>query len=57
MAANPAKFQLMFLGDKDILVDNVLLEPTNCVKLLGINIDCKLNFTPHVYTDTMQSCI
>jgi len=45
----------MFLGDKRensafVLVDNVLLEPTSCLKLLGVIIDCKLNFTPHVQT-------
>ena len=53
MAANPDKFQLMFLGkNKDniakISFENIILQPTNCVKLLGINIDNKLNFNNHV---------
>ena len=53
MAANPDKFQLMFLGkNKDniakISFENIILQPTNCVKLLGISIDSKLNFESHV---------
>ena len=48
MAANPAKFQVMFLGAKEpviyFVVDNILFNVTNSVKLLGITIDNKLNF-------------
>jgi hypothetical protein len=51
MAANPAKFQVMFLGAKepvtDFVVDNILFNVTNSVKLLGITIDNKLNFKCH----------
>jgi hypothetical protein len=52
MIANPAKFQLMFLGRAtipiNIKIGNNMLKPSDCVKLLGVLIDCKLNFTPHV---------
>ena len=53
MAANPDKFQLMFLGKvsenvTNISIDNVILQATNSVKLLGINIDNNLNFNSHV---------
>ena len=55
IAANPGKFQLMLLGnigDIDIKfnVNNVILKPKSCVKLLGVNIDCKLRFSEHVET-------
>ena len=52
MVANPAKFQLMFLGRDinpiSIKIGNDILNPSECVKLLGVYIDCKLNFVPHV---------
>ena len=55
MVANPAKFQVMFLGKKveeevDISIDGVNLKSTCCVKLLGVTIDCKLSFRSHVKT-------
>ena len=54
IAANPKKFQLMLLGKigqiDDIIVNinNIVLKPKSCVKLLGINIDH--NFSEHVKT-------
>ena len=54
IAANPAKFQLMFLGnvsqfgDIKVNVNNTVLTAKSSVKLLGVNIDCKLNFNEHV---------
>jgi hypothetical protein len=53
MTANPAKFQAMFLGNReegvvDLYIDGVNVKTTSCVKLLGVNIDCKLNFRSHV---------
>ena len=56
IAANPGKFQLMLLGNTGNIdhiklnIGNVTLEPKNCVKLLGVKIDCKLNFSEHVKT-------
>ena len=56
IAANPAKFQLMFLGnlsdihDVKVRVDNTTLKPKSCVKLLGLIIDSKLSFSEHVKT-------
>ena len=53
MVANPAKFQMMFLGLKDKnslflnINDNKILS-TNKVKLLGIEIDNALTFTAHI---------
>ena len=53
MAANPAKFQVMFLGKKEsntieFKVGDIVLKSTNSVKLLGVIIDCKLNFDQHI---------
>ena len=53
MAANPAKFQVMFLGGKDrdlveFCVDKICLKSVSSVKLLGVIIDSKLNFRLHV---------
>ena len=53
MVANPGKFQVMFLGlninqKLCIEIDDLVIKPTNSVKLLGITIDSKLKFTDHV---------
>ena len=50
MKANPSKFQIMFLGRKDMskLCLNIkgnLIPSSNQVKLLGVNIDNSLKFT------------
>ena len=55
MVANPDKFQFMVLGknvnDKiSITIENITLESIKTVKLLGINIDSKLNFKEHIKT-------
>ena len=52
-AANPKKFQLMFLGkakteNLEVLFGDISLKPTESVKILGIVIDNKLNFKTHV---------
>jgi len=52
MTANPEKFQIMFLGTNDyipdFLIQNISVPVVDCVKLLGVNIDKKLNFRNHV---------
>ena len=52
MLANPEKFQAMFLGTKNntdnLIVQGHVIEPENCVKLLGVKLDCRLNFRQHV---------
>jgi len=51
MVANPAKFQVMFMGTKEpvenFLINDTLIPVTDSVKLLGIIIDKKLNFKCH----------
>ena len=53
LAANPTKFQTMLMcgnnkkvNDLNIIVEK--LEPTSSITVLGVNIDCKLNFNDHV---------
>ena len=53
LAANPAKFQVMFLGvanmdEINFSVGDIILVATNSVKLLGVEIDNKLTFKTHV---------
>ena len=53
MAANPKKFQLMFLGTKNIVKKCLNIDGNKCISttsilLLGINIDWKLSFNNHV---------
>ena len=56
IAANPKNFQLMLLGkigqidDSIVNINNIVLKSKSCVKLLGTNIDHKLNFFEHVKT-------
>ena len=51
LVANPAKFQMMFLGcpnaDIKIDIDDVSLLPSDFVKLLDITLDSKLSFKSH----------
>ena len=54
MSANPDKFQAIVLGMKNpetinFAVGNVTINPTRSVKLLGTEIDSKLNFDTHVH--------
>ena len=49
MVANPSNFQVMFLGLKSnqdyvFEIDKKPIPATSTVKLLGITIDCRLNF-------------
>ena len=52
LAANPSKFQVMFLGLKQALskfnIGNISIKIKDTVKLLGIYIDNKLRFNTHV---------
>ena len=54
MAANPGKFQIMFLGSKidnskiTFATENKQIKCKREVKLLGIAIDEKLTFTRHI---------
>ena len=57
MVVNPDKFQVMFLGienSRTILIDNHTITSSETVKLLGITIDRKLTFQPHI-TDVYKS--
>ena len=52
MVANPAKFQIMFLGTKESIsnfnIQNISVPVSDHVKLLGIKIDSNLNFKSHI---------
>ena len=53
MKANPSKFQIMFLGRKDMSklclnISGNLISSSNQVKLLGVSIDNSLKFQAHV---------
>ena len=52
MVANPAKFQVIFPGSPNcnisIYIDGAIIENSNIVKLLGVLIDDKLSFYPHI---------
>ena len=55
MVANPAKFNLMFLGLNQthklcLEVNNKIISSSDTVKFLGIDIDSKLKFDSHVRT-------
>ena len=52
MLANPEKFQAIFINcvenDIKIEIDGIKLSSEDHVKLLGVNLDCKLNFKIHI---------
>ena len=55
LAANPAKFQTMLVksnnikdAELNVTVDNVYLPSSDAMKVLGIDIDDRLNFDGHV---------
>ena len=55
MAANPEKFQVMFMGLEtgkklNLEINGICIRITEEVKLLGITIDSKLQFQSHVET-------
>ena len=59
IVVNPDKFQVIFLGIKDsmnLLIDNNNIPSTDTVKLLGVIIDKKLTFVPHI-TDICRRAI
>ena len=55
MIVNPDKFQAMLLEKRNennqlcLKINNQTIKTTNCVKLLGINIDSKLNIDSHIF--------
>ena len=60
MVANPAKFPLMFLGNKtsenySFSLSGQIISESNEVELLGIVIDNKLNFSSHIQKG-LQKC-
>ncbi len=53
MQANPSKYQYIVFSKKQekrplCLNAGVILQPQECVKLLGINVDFRLNFNQHI---------
>ena len=53
MCANPAKFQMMFLGPKNdnsfiLDIDGQQIKQSEQVKLLGVQIDNSLTFDAHI---------
>ena len=52
MVANPAKFQVIFLGVNDdslgLNINGTLVKGSEQVKLLGVTLDNKLSFLPHI---------
>ena len=52
MVANPSKFQLIYPGtfnaNLSLSVGNIEIKSVDIVKLLGVKIDSKLSFIPHV---------
>lgn len=52
LVANPAKFQLMFLGydnpELKLRIGNNVISPKNAVELLGLTIDKGLSFDSHI---------
>ena len=53
LVANPSKFQIMFLGVKNLVkleINGKQLSSKNDITLLGITIDNKINFSKHIQT-------
>ena len=51
MQSNPSKFQSIFFGKTpkcDITIDNIVIESTGLIKLLGVSLDAHLNFSQHI---------
>ncbi len=51
MQSNPTKFQSIFFGNTpncDITVDNIVIESTGLIKLLGVSVDAHLSFSTHI---------
>ena len=57
MQANPSKFQFMTFEDSNVVLTlrGVSIEQDDCVKLLGVNIDRKLDFKFHV-NEVIKKC-
>ncbi len=53
MQSNPTKFQSIFFGKTpkcNVSVNNVIVEPTGIIKLLGVSLDAQLKFKNHIST-------
>ncbi len=52
LQANPSKFQFIVFEkaniSRSLMLNDSELMSEKCVKLLGVNIDCKLNFSNHI---------
>ena len=53
MAANPGKFQVLFLGMREqpkliFEINDTTVLPTDKIKLLGVTIDSQLKFDAHI---------
>ena len=51
MQPNPTKFQSIFFGETPqctVNVDNINIQPTGVIKLLGVSIDSQLSFSQHI---------
>ncbi len=51
MQSNPTKFQSIFFGKTskcNIYFNNINIEPTGLIKLLGVSLDAHLKFTTHI---------
>ncbi len=51
MQSNPTKFQSIFFGNTipcTVSVNDINIEPTPCIKLLGVTIDNQLKFSKHI---------
>ncbi len=51
MQSNPAKFQSIFFGNTPpctVSIENISIEPTGLIKLLGVGIDSQLKFSNHI---------
>ena len=61
MKANPDKFQFMIIGKKNddrsivLCVNGSVIQPSSCIKLLGVHIDDTLCFGTHV-DDLVKRC-
>ena len=58
MEANPSKFQsIVFSGSKtdiSFCIDGNVIQPANCVKLLGVYLDDQLSFNHHIKELTLK---
>ena len=61
MIANPSKFHALLIKKdqtktSEISIQGKTIESEDSVKLLGVQLDCKLNFDPHTIKSNISSC-